>query len=194
MTNKAELRKAMRKRRSELTRWEVEMLSKSAQMHILAEKVWRKARAVAIYVAVRHETGTALLAENAWSEGKELFVPYTPPSSDRDMYLLPCADVTALVPNHFGIPEPTPETCPLSPELDDAPQVIIVPGIVFDRKGHRIGGGAGYYDRFLARPSMKGALRIGFCYSFQVVNEPLPTDDWDIPMHALATEEGVTWL
>ena len=195
MADKATLRKAMRKRRGELTTWEVETLSRAAQQHILEDKAWKKADSVGIYIAVRQETQTNLLSEAAWAEDKHLFVPYTPPSAEGDMYLLPCASEQSLVVNHFGIPEPTPESCPVPPEGGwDLPGVIIVPGLVFDWKGHRIGSGGGYYDRLFAKHTMREMIRIGLAYSFQVVGENIPAEQWDIPVHAIATEEGLTWL
>jgi 5-formyltetrahydrofolate cyclo-ligase len=66
---------------------------------------------------------------------------------------------------------------------------VLVPGLVFDRRGHRLGHGLGYYDRFLARLP-PGALRIGVI-SLALVVEALPSDDHDIAMTHLATDHGV---
>lgn len=184
----------MRKRRGELTRWEVETLSAAAQKHILAETVWKEAKTVGVYIPVRRETGTHQLAENAWDEGKDVLVPCTPPSLDGVMYFLPCLKGQPLMVNRYGIPEPAPETRPAPSDSNWIPEVIIVPGVAFDRKGRRIGSGGGYYDRLFAKPSFKDAVRIGIGYSFQVVSRDLPMDKWDAPLHALATEDGILWF
>lgn len=65
----------------------------------------------------------------------------------------------------------------------------VVPGLLFDREGGRLGRGGGHYDRLLAfaRPD---ATRVGLCYAERVV-ERLPRDPWDVPMDVVVTEEGV---
>jgi len=68
-----------------------------------------------------------------------------------------------------------------------APDTIVVPGVAFDRRGHRLGYGRGYYDRALsARPE---ALRIGFCHSFQLV-EKLDERPHDEPVDFIVTPDG----
>ena len=193
MLDKAALRKCMREKRRALTDVEAAARSLAAQRHILAATEWKQARSVGLYVAVRRETDASLLADEAWRTGKDVYLPYTVPAATGIMHLLPCLSGQALVKNHYGIPEPTPETCPPSPENGWVPEVIIVPGVAFDREGHRLGSGGGYYDRLFAKKSMQDVIRIGLAYAFQVV-DTLPADVWDAPMHAIATEEGLTWL
>ncbi|MDL2209438.1 5-formyltetrahydrofolate cyclo-ligase [Desulfovibrio sp. OttesenSCG-928-O18] len=194
MPDKAAIRKEMRARRAALTEEAAREMSLAAQELVLAAKEWKNAASVALYMAVRKETDTRLLLESAWQSGKRVFLPYTPPSSHGIMHLLPCESGQALVPSVFGIPEPTPETCPLYEEgAEWVPELIIVPGTAFDRAGHRIGSGGGYYDRLFARHSMQDTLRVGLAYAFQVV-EQIPADHWDTPMHAIATEESLVWL
>jgi 5-formyltetrahydrofolate cyclo-ligase len=67
-------------------------------------------------------------------------------------------------------------------------EVAVIPGTVFDRNGHRLGYGMGFYDRFLVRAPK--AIRIGLAFSGQVV-ERLPTQAHDIHMDIIVTEEGV---
>lgn len=67
--------------------------------------------------------------------------------------------------------------------------VVIVPGLVFDRCGHRLGFGKGYYDRFLNRyPRL---LRIGWAYPFQVTTASLPIEPHDQRMDWVLTPEGI---
>ena len=66
---------------------------------------------------------------------------------------------------------------------------MVVPGVAFDREGRRLGHGFGYYDRFLA--TLPGDVtRVGLAFANQVIPE-VPVDAWDVPVHALVTEEGV---
>lgn len=103
-------------------------------------------------------------------------------------------------PGRWGVPEPNPaatEPYPISGEID----VVIVPGLAFDRKGGRLGYGGGYYDRLYAarraaapEPSRR-TLWIGFAYARQVEEEEeLPKEPHDLPLNGLATEEGIIWF
>lgn len=91
--------------------------------------------------------------------------------------------------------EPDPLACPALPpgHAEFKPDLIIVPGVGFDMQGNRLGFGAGYYDRYLAHPSMKDTVKIGFAYSFQILPE-LPADPWDVRMNALCSEKELIWL
>ena len=75
--------------------------------------------------------------------------------------------------------------------------LILVPGLCYDREGYRLGFGGGYYDRFLAAFGARGSgrrpLLVGLCYAFQVV-DALPSQDWDRPVDCLCTEEGLVCL
>lgn len=191
MEDKAAIRSRMRKRRTDMAPEEVWERSLAAQRHILETDEWKRARSVGLYCAIRNETDTALLLDTAWAEGKETFLPHTQRAGIMDFF--PCLDRQNLVRNAMGIPEPNPAACPLPPEGGWVPSLIIVPGVAFDRHGHRLGMAGGYYDRYFARPSTQNVFRMAIAYAFQVV-ESLPADLWDAPVHAIATEEGVLWL
>ncbi|WP_353119111.1 5-formyltetrahydrofolate cyclo-ligase [Nitratidesulfovibrio sp.] len=119
---------------------------------------------------------------------------------DNEMCLAPCACAADLKPGRYGIAEPDPTRCPaidMNAEPGHAsafaPDLAIIPGVAFDRQGNRLGHGAGYYDRFLAHPAMARTALVGLAYAFQIV-PALPVAPWDRPVHALCTEEGLTWL
>jgi 5-formyltetrahydrofolate cyclo-ligase len=91
----------------------------------------------------------------------------------------------------FGILEPDPGACRMAGGTP--PEVAVVPGVAFDRRGFRLGFGGGYYDRLFARQETARTLRIGLAYDFQVVDR-LPAEPWDQPMHALCTPKEMTWI
>lgn len=200
------VRRAMLARRAALAAGDAATLGQRAQDALLASPEWRNARQVLLYVAVRNETGTAKLLEAAWADGKRVLLPrcIVPPRADsngqpgcdNEMCLAPCACAADLAPGRYGIAEPDPARCPaidMDAEPAFAPDLAVIPGVAFDRRGNRLGHGAGYYDRFLAHPGMARTALVGLAYAFQIV-PALPVAPWDRPVHALCTEEGLTWL
>jgi 5-formyltetrahydrofolate cyclo-ligase len=90
---------------------------------------------------------------------------------------------TELVVSRFGIAEPVGE--PIDPLTID---VVLVPAVCFDRRGHRIGYGAGYYDRFLPL-TRTDCRRIGVAFANQLVDR-VPDEPHDQPVGMLITDEG----
>lgn len=88
----------------------------------------------------------------------------------------------ALVAGPFGLREPAPEAA-LVPH--DTVDLVLVPGLVMDLRGHRIGYGKGHFDRLLA--TLPKAFRCGVCYDFQLVGEA-PELPHDVPLHAVVTD------
>lgn len=93
-----------------------------------------------------------------------------------------------LIPGRYGIPAPRADA-PLYDRQSDRKTICIVPGLLFDRSGIRLGHGGGYYDRFLSEFS---GIRVGMTFSAAVWEEGLPCGKYDLPVHVLITEKGVT--
>lgn len=89
--------------------------------------------------------------------------------------------------NRFGIDEPLPEAAEMPSQLDSG--TVLVPGLMFDRLGYRLGYGGGYYDRFLG--SHSAWLKIGVCFGDEMV-ENLPQGEYDVAMDWVVTE-AETW-
>ncbi|NSW46548.1 MAG: 5-formyltetrahydrofolate cyclo-ligase [Bacteroidales bacterium] len=80
----------------------------------------------------------------------------------------------------FGILEPIGETF----HNIDKIEIILVPGMAFDRRGFRMGRGKGYYDKFLPKTS---GIRVGICFDFQLLDK-IPIDEYDAQMDYIITE------
>ena len=206
---KEALRAEMRVKRLALTPQERDSLAQAAARVLLQTPVWQQAHSVALYVAVRGEMDTDSLLQAAWQSGKQVLLPRCVPRCVMDgpttmrftggpdvLRFIPCQGPEALAPGAFGIPEP-PDTvdtidlaCANEPEV--VPDLIVAPGLAFDRTGTRLGQGGGFYDRYFFRPEIAGVLRIGYSYAFQLV-EHLPRDPWDLSVDCVCTEQGILW-
>ena len=181
------LRETMLARRRAFSPAARDAASESARRFLLESPAWQSARAVFLYCAVRNEPDTGPLLSAALREGKTLLLPKCDPKRPGVMRAACCSALENLVSGRFGIPEPAE---PDGGDSLDAPEpdLVVLPGVVFDRFGGRLGYGGGYYDRFLARTTGSPAL-VGLAYAFQVV-EALPLEPWDMRVHALCLDTG----
>lgn len=74
--------------------------------------------------------------------------------------------------------------------MDGLQTVALIPGLLFDQFGARLGRGVGEYDRFFSRPEMRAVLKIGVCWSFQV-REEVPSDSDNVVVDFVVHERGV---
>ena len=90
-----------------------------------------------------------------------------------------------LEPGPFGIMQPASRHPVVEPDL------VLVPLIAIDGRGTRLGRGKGHYDRALVRLKKSGARLVGIGWPLQRLTETIPSDEWDIPLDAFASPEGV---
>ncbi|MFQ5514550.1 MAG: 5-formyltetrahydrofolate cyclo-ligase [Myxococcota bacterium] len=157
--------------------------SNAVQGHVLRLPELERASRVALYAALAGEPSTDCIAEALASRGVELFLPRV---ADRVLHLARVDSLAGLQPGYRGILEPPRDAPEAAPDRVD---VFLVPGLLFDRAGRRLGRGGGLYDRLLAR-ARPDALRVGLCYAHRVVGE-LPAAPWDVRMHLVVSETGV---
>ena len=139
-----------------------------------------RARVVAGYVAMGSEADPAALLRYAHDTGKTVVLPHVERRS-VPMRFLRWAPGEELVTGQMGLSQPDLAT---APEL--TPDLILAPLVAFDRRLHRLGQGAAYYDRAFAR--FPDAVRVGIAWSAQEVGT-VPDDPWDEPLHAVLTEK-----
>lgn len=185
MSPKDAIRKAMLRKREATCGQVTAMRAKLAQENLLTSRVWRKAARVGLYMAIRNEASTDLLLKAALGAGKQVWLPKITDRANRIMRFRQCLSREELRPGPWGIPEP--QAGPETENLD----LIVMPGLAFDKRGNRLGYGAGYYDRCLA--SIHGATLIGLCLAFQIVDH-IPAESWDKPVAAICSEAGFAWL
>jgi 5-formyltetrahydrofolate cyclo-ligase len=178
------IRQAARKTRAAIPAEHRAALSARIQTAVLEDPAWLSARVIFCYAAVGTEADTGTLLRAALRQGKILALPRCLAEGQMEAVRVETVDILeTLRPGRFGIPEPT--GMKISPETID---LMIVPGLLFDRAGRRIGYGGGYYDRFAAGCP---AFRMGLCFPEQLRADLPPPEPWDAAMDALALPEGV---
>ena len=119
------------------------------------------ARSIAGYAAIRGELDPSLLLERARARGVLIALPVVDLASNS---IILKEDVGAREAGAFGIPEPPAD----APKVDRV-DLVLVPALAADPRGHRIGWGKGFYDQLL--PTLGAAIRVALVYDFQLVSE-----------------------
>ena len=169
MMTKQELRQAIRRQKHLHADDDVSEILKRLQQHPRVVK----ADTLLLYSALPDEVPTQSLLDELVAQGKTVLLPRV--VSDTDMELRQYTGLQDLQVGAFGILEPTGKLFTDYEKID----VAVVPGMAFDKKGHRLGRGKGYYDRFLRL--LPKTYKIGICFSWQLVDN-VPTDEHDILM------------
>jgi 5-formyltetrahydrofolate cyclo-ligase len=139
---------------------------------------------VMIYYSIHREVETIGLIEELFRAGQRVVLPVCTP--ERNLIVKEIRDLSEVQKSgRYGLIEPVPQT----PEVECAAiDLVVLPGLAFDRAGNRLGHGAGYYDRFLSR-APQSLYKLGLAYGFQVV-EQLPAERHDIKINGLLTPDG----
>jgi 5-formyltetrahydrofolate cyclo-ligase len=178
---KIELRQRMRAVRRTLP--DEARAERSARIwaQVFARPEWHNAQTVMLFVPMRTEVDTNPAAAALWAEGKRVAAPRM--TEDGLEIREWRATDEPVETGNMRVPEP-PEHAPLilPTEID----LVIVPALVLDERGARIGYGAGLYDRLL--PSLTRATRIGVIFDFQFVSE-VPETDGDERVHIVVSDK-----
>ena len=176
MTDKHQLRAAMRARRKRLAGLDAGAAARAAEQ----AGALPPGRVVAVYRAIGSELDIEALSLALIRAGRELCLPVVI-ERDAPMIFRRWSPGEPLELDEAGVPAPFPLAEAVEPDL------VLTPLLAFDAHGGRLGQGGGYYDRtFAARPD---ALRIGFAYAGQEVDD-LPVEAHDIRLHGVLTETG----
>jgi len=146
---------------------------------------WSAAREVLLYMPIQGEIDVRPLLHDLFARAVRALLPRCRPGEPGIMDLACPSCPEHLIPGAYGILEPDPAACPSEPGMNA--DLIVVPGLAFDRRGYRLGFGGGYYDRLLSSRALQSALTIGAAHAFQVVAS-LPAEPWDVRLRAICTE------
>ncbi len=170
--DKKALRAMIREKKRAMTEAEIVEKSRILGEKFAASKPYQEAKTIYGYLPYNQEVRTVPMLERALRDGKRVAVPRVCGEEMKFFYL---NDFTQTEKGYAGIPEP----CCQCPAADDPTALVLMPGLAFDEKGHRIGYGGGFYDRFLAQEPEHPTLAL--CYDFQMLPK-LETEEFDIPV------------
>ncbi|SOC36228.1 5-formyltetrahydrofolate cyclo-ligase [Ureibacillus acetophenoni] len=180
--DKKEMRSKVKAALADLTDEQYVQYSNSIIEKLLMEDTVQNANTVAITLSNRPEVDTYQLIEKLWESKKRVVVPKCNPK-DRSMQFYELQHFNQLETVYMNLKEPDPEkTIPIKSENID---IIVVPGVVYDMTGYRIGFGGGYYDRYLV--NYNGTL-ITLAFDLQVIKN-VPSESHDIPVDLIITEK-----
>ncbi len=190
MNEKKALREAMLKRRTGLAPAEAAAASAAVIARVRELAVWREAREVLFYLPVKNEIDPRGLLQELWERKARTLLPRCRENQPGMLDLACVGSLEETCPGSYGIAEPHIHLC-RAPETF-SPDLILIPGAAFDRRGFRIGFGGGYYDRLLASAPMNQAATIGLAYDFQIADR-LPVDPWDKRVRIVCTDKETIW-
>lgn len=184
--NKKNLRHQILDKRSKLGKYEHEEFSNIILNTIVNSLYYKNAKTIMTFISFMDEVDTHEFIKKSIEDGKDIVVPITIPET-KELKLSLVKDFKELEPGYYNILTPKEEYIRyIDPELVD---LIIVPGVVFDRDGYRIGYGGGYYDRFLSKID-KNVPKIAIAFDLQVIDK-VPREYYDIPVDYIFTEKEI---
>ncbi|MFX3636185.1 MAG: 5-formyltetrahydrofolate cyclo-ligase [Candidatus Pristimantibacillus sp.] len=195
--DKQAFRKSMTQLRNQISEGDRASWSEAACKHLCTWLEENHVTSLMTYISFRSELDTSYLLEWAWLSKVDVIVPKSDPS-DHSMTLHHLGGWSGLSTGAYGIMEPDPLLCPPLP-ASYIPNVIVTPGLAFDRRGGRLGYGGGYYDRYADQVkrhrdrNLSPVLWIGTAFEAQIVDN-LPMQNHDQVMNGLVTEQGLQWF
>lgn len=197
MNNSIEQKKATRKKiiekKLQITDEYIQASSKEITRILLGTDEFKAARTIMCYLSFGQEVDTKMIIDECYKQKKTILIPIILKKEDGTTYmeasqlLDPLSD---LAPGTMGILEPKSNSIRIrDPKIID---LVIIPGLAFDKKGNRLGYGAGYYDYFLER-LREDCKQIALTFSFQLIDN-IPTQEHDKKISNIITERGLNQI
>ena len=170
--DKTALRREIREKKKAMSMEEIETRSARLGELFAQTEAYKNAETIYGYMPYNQEVRTVPILEQAIRDGKRVAVPKVYGDIMKFIYL---EDLTQVEKSDMGIPEPVAD----EPVAEDQTALVLMPGLAFDKEGHRIGYGGGFYDKFLmAEPNHP---TVALCYDFQMLPH-VETEAHDIPV------------
>jgi 5-formyltetrahydrofolate cyclo-ligase len=163
------------------------LVARQIAERLLAEPAVRRARRIALYAALADEVPSRPLFDALRGLSGSLLFPRV--QDARVLVFASVSDWSALRPGRYGVLEPPASAAAIEPGEGD---LVLVPGVAFDRAGNRLGRGQGFYDRAFPHTAVRSPLLMGVAYAIQLL-ESVPHTAADRRMDAVVTEHALLW-
>lgn len=185
--DKKVLRQKILEKRGQLKSDEIRVKSHEIKNKLYSLDEFKKSNFIFSFISFRNEVHTHDIIKDSIAMGKRVGVPITVDET-RKLLVSEITDFDKeLEIGFYNILAPKKEYERIvSPKLVD---LVLVPGLAFDKYGFRVGYGGGYYDRFFASVN-KDIIKIGLCFHMQLSPE-VPIDSYDIPVDYIITEKDI---
>ena len=190
---KRKIRQEFLKKRNNLSRDEIKSKSEKIEKELFSLPEFQRAKTVMFYVSFRSEVETEKMTRNALKLKKKIVIPVV---HGEKIVVSEIKNLKKeLTKGSFGIKEPKKEFRRRvnQKEID----LVVVPGVVFDKRGGRLGYGRGYYDRFLRSKSIRSRISrsrqcalIGLAFDLQIARK-IPLVEEDMKVDKIVTESGI---
>ena len=178
---KTELKEPILKKRNSLSKSEIIGKSSKIKSNLFSSEIFKKSRTIMFFVSFNSEVHTHEMIKDSIGK-KTVAIPKVIEHRIEPSMII---DFDSLIPSgRFGILEPI-ELAKITYKSID---MVLVPGVIFDKNGYRLGYGLGYYDRFLNK--LPKAVKVGLCFDFQVMDK-VPREEHDIPVDYIVTDKEI---
>lgn len=160
------------------------LLSWEIQSKFLNSEVYQKSDVIGVYYPILNEVQSFRIITKGMSDLKTIALPKV---TNQTITFHKYFSSQSLVVGPYKIKEPPISDMP----LDDRLETIVVPGIAFDPLGYRVGYGKGYYDKFLSSKNRTDLKIIGLAFDFQLLENCIITDSYDVKLDVLYTEKRI---
>lgn len=181
---KKELRRFIRQKLAEHCPQERAAKGMQICQYVQNSELFQNTSVVMAFLPMVEEVDTVPIILHAWQQGKTIVVPKI--LDQRHIIPIEIQSLdTGVEIDRYGLRNPISEIPFAFEEID----LVLTPGLGFDRRGNRLGRGRAYYDRFFSNPKLR-AIRWALTFSFQVLDR-IPVDERDMPVDAIVTETGI---
>lgn len=178
--DKRDLRSKYHKLRDEVEENYRDEMSREITERLLGSNIYKNSKSIFCYCSMGSEVYTYDILKAALKDGKKVAVPKVL-SNEGIMTAIRIENLDTLKPGRYNINEPCSND-----EANDV-DLVIVPGLLFNKRGYRVGYGKGFYDRYLKG---KNLLSIGICFEFQITDLDFQ-NEFDIPVDYICTEKSI---
>ncbi|MBE6050288.1 MAG: 5-formyltetrahydrofolate cyclo-ligase [Clostridium sp.] len=181
--DKKSLRREMIQKRDSVELSRKNLMDLVIKKKLMNLQKFKEAKNIFIYIGYGSEIDTYKYIKEFLNMGKNIYVPKTN-VREKTMEAVQINSLDNLVKGTYGILEPDSFKNKIDKDKID---LVILPGVVFDKQGGRIGYGGGYYDKYLMNMD-KNIFKVALCYEFQIIDE-VPTEPHDIKADLVLTEK-----